>query len=423
MTSACLVCGSNEHKVKDYPRTRSFTASRTRGTVLAVQKSNKDNKSVASPSAPRQATQTMGRQDARAPARAYAMKAVEEKDAPDVIVGNFYIFETIVHALIDPGSTHSYICTTIPSLGSLSKSKTEYDILVTNPLGHSVIVNKVYRDCPIKIKEYEFLVDLIELSFREFDVILGMDWWSQHQVVVDYRMKRVTLRTLSGEEVTFMGERSNHLSNVISAAIARTMVRKGCEAYLEYVIDMKKAEPSLSDIHTVCDYSNVFSEELLGLPPQREIQYAIDVVPSATPASITPYRMALVELKELKLQLQELLEKGFIHSSVSPWGAPVLVKNKYGTLRLCVDYRQLNKMTVKNKYLLPRIDDLFDQLKGASVFSKIELRSGYHQLRIKDADVHKMAFRTRYGHYEFLVMPFGLTNAPAAFLDIMNRVF
>ena len=134
--------------------------------------------------------------------------------------------------------------------------------------------------------------------------------------------------------------------------------------------------------------------------------------------------MAPLELKELKLQLQELLDKGFIRPSVSPWGAPVLfVKKKDGTLRLCVDYRQLNKLTVKNKYLLPRIDDLFDQLEGASIFSKIDLRSGYHQLKIKDANVHKTAFRTRYGHYKFLVMPFGLTNAPAAFMDLMNRVF
>ena len=159
--------------MKDYPRARSFIAPRTGGTNSTVQKSNKDNKSVASPSAPRQMTQTMGRQDAHAPAKAYAMKTVEEKDALDVIVGNFYIFETIVHALIDPGLTHSYICTTIPSLRILPKSKTEYDVLVTNSLGHSIIVNRVYRDCPIRIREYEFLGDLIELSFREFDVILG----------------------------------------------------------------------------------------------------------------------------------------------------------------------------------------------------------------------------------------------------------
>ena len=134
--------------------------------------------------------------------------------------------------------------------------------------------------------------------------------------------------------------------------------------------------------------------------------------------------MALIELKKLKTQLHELLDKGFVQPSVSPWGAPVLfVKKKDGTLRMCIDYRQINKITVKNKYPLPRIEDLFIQLKGASVFSKIDLRSGYYQLRVKDVDVPKTAFRTRYGHYEFLIMPFGLTNAPAAFMDLINRVF
>ena len=237
------------------------------------------------------------------------MKVVEDKDAPDVIVGKFSIFKTNVYALIDPGSTHSYVCTSIPSLGSLQKSEIEYDILVTNPLEHSVIMNRVYRDCPIRIREYEFPGDLIELSFREFDVILGMDWLSRHQVVVDCRMKRVTLRAPSGEEVTFIGERSNPLSNVISATTARTMVRKGCEAYLAYVIDTKRAESSLLDIPTICDYSNVLPEELPRLLPLREIEFAIDVVQGATSTSITPYRMASLELKELKLQLQELLEK------------------------------------------------------------------------------------------------------------------
>ena len=166
---------------------------------------------------------------------------------------------------------------------------------------NSVVVNRVYRDCPIRIREYEFPRDLIELSFREFYVILGMDWLSRHQVVVDCRMKRVTLRTPSGEEVTFIDERSNHLSNVISTTTTRTIVQKGCEASLAYVIDTKKAEPSLSDIPIVSDYPDVFPEELLGLPPHREIEFAIDVVQGATPASITPYRMASVELKELKV--------------------------------------------------------------------------------------------------------------------------
>ncbi|KAL4347884.1 hypothetical protein GQ457_17G008840 [Hibiscus cannabinus] len=164
--------------------------------------------------------------------------------------------------------------------------------------------------------------------------------------------------------------------------------------------------------------------ELPGLPPTREVEFGIDVQPGTSPISITPYRMEPVELKELKKQLEELQDKGFIRPSTSPWGAPVLfVKKKDGTMRLYIDYRQLNRVTIKNKYPLPRIEDLFDQLKDASVFSKIDLRSGYYQMRVKEADVPKTAFRTRYGHFEFLVMPFGLTNAPAAFMDLMNRVF
>ena len=246
-----MIYGSKEHRARDCSRARSFTAPQTGGTALVVQKGNK---SVASLSVPRQGKQTLGRHDGRAPARAYAMKAVEDTDSPNVIAGNFQIFDTTVHALIDPGLTHSYICTDIPNLGKLPRSETKYEILVTKPLSHSVIVNRVYRDCPNKIREYEFLGDLIELSFREFHVILGMDWLSRHQAIVDCRMKIVTLRTPNEDEVTFIGERSNHLSNVISTATARTMVRKGCEAYLAYVIATIKARPSVSDIPTVSNF-------------------------------------------------------------------------------------------------------------------------------------------------------------------------
>jgi hypothetical protein len=147
-------------------------------------------------------------------------------------------------------------------------------------------------------------------------------------------------------------------------------------------------------------------------------------MPRVAPVSKAPYRMSTPELKELQLQLEELLKKGYICPSVSPWGAPVLfVKNKYGTMRLCIDFRQLNKVTVKNKYPLPRIDDLFDQLKGAKVFSKIDIRSRYHQVRIRDEDISKTSFRTRYGHYEFTVVPFGFSNAPVVFMCLMNGVF
>ncbi|GJX87190.1 putative reverse transcriptase domain-containing protein [Tanacetum coccineum] len=170
-------------------------------------------------------------------------------------------------------------------------------------------------------------------------------------------------------------------------------------------------------------FPEVFPEDLPGLPPARPVEFQIDLIPGAAPVARAPYRLAPSEMKELSEQLQELSDKGFIRPSSSPWGAPVLfVKKKDGSFRMCIDYRELNKLTVKNRYPLPRIDDLFDQLQGSSIYSKIDLRSGYHQLRVREQDIPKTAFQTRYGHYEFQVMPFGLTNAPAVFMDLMNRV-
>ena len=180
----------------------------------------------------------------------------------------------------------------------------------------------------------------------------------------------------------------------------------------------------LEDIPVVREFPDVFPDDLPGLPLDREIDFQIELALGTEPISRVPYRMAPAELKELKVLMEEMVNKGFIRPSTSPWGAPVLfVKKKDGSMRLCIDYRELNKVTIRNRYPLPRIDDLFDQLQGAKVFSKIDLRSGYHQLRVHDEDVSKKAFRTRYGHFEFLVMPFGLTNAPAAFMDLMNRIF
>jgi hypothetical protein len=182
-------------------------------------------------------------------------------------------------------------------------------------------------------------------------------------------------------------------------------------------------KPSLDDHPILREYRDVFTEEVSGLPPRRDIDFSIELAPGAVSVSRTPYRMSTPELVELKLQLKEMMDKGYIQPSMSPWGAPVLfVKKKDGTLRLCIDYRKLNKVTVKNKYPFPKIVDLFDQLGGVSIFSKIDLRSGYHQVRIKGEDIHKTAFQMRYGHYEFVVVPFGLTNAPATFMCLMNNV-
>ncbi|GKA32595.1 putative reverse transcriptase domain-containing protein [Tanacetum coccineum] len=217
------------------------------------------------------------------------------------------------------------------------------------------------------------LIDLMPIELGSFDVIVRMDWLVRNDAVI------VTEKELTGKRV--------------------------------------------EDVPVICDFPEVFPDDLPGLPPHRQVEFKIDLVPGATPVARAPYRLAPSEMKELSNQLQELLEKGFIRPSSSPWGAPVLfVKKKDGTFRMCIDYRELNKLTIKNRYPLPRIDDLFDQLEGSSVYSKIDLRSGYHQLRIREEDIPITAFRTRYGHYEFQVMPFGLTNAPTVFMDLMNRV-
>jgi hypothetical protein len=178
------------------------------------------------------------------------------------------------------------------------------------------------------------------------------------------------------------------------------------------------------EVPVVNEFPDVFPEELPGMPPDRDIEFVIELKPGTAPIYKTPIRMTTLELVELKEHIRELLEKGVIHPSSSPWGAPVIfVPMKDGTQRLCVDYHALNEVTVKNKYPLPRIDDLFDQHWSACVFSKIYLRSGYHQLKVRECDIPKTAFISRYGLYMFTVMSFGLTNAPAYFLYMMNKVF
>jgi hypothetical protein len=173
----------------------------------------------------------------------------------------------------------------------------------------------------------------------------------------------------------------------------------------------------------VRDFPDVFPEKLPGMPPDREVEFVIDLLPGTAPISKWPYMMSVEELKELKKQLTELQEAGYIRPSSSPWGAPVLfIQKKDGSQRMCVDYRSLNDVTVKNKYPLPRIEDLFDQMRGARVFSKIDLRPGYHQMKIRPSDIPKTTFSTRYGLYEFTVMSFSLTNAPAYFMNLMNKV-
>ncbi|GJS37652.1 putative reverse transcriptase domain-containing protein [Tanacetum coccineum] len=231
----------------------------------------------------------------------------------------------------------------------------------------------------------------------------GMDWLSNYKAEIICHEKVVRMPLPDGKVLRVLGERP--------------------EEKARFLMSAKAGDKKQEEIVVVRDFPKVFPDDLSGLLPIQEIEFQIELILGATPIAKCPYCLAPSELEELSGQLKELQDKGFIRPSLSPWGAPVLfVKKKDGYFRRCIDYRALNKLTVKNHYPLPRIDDLFDQLQGSQFFSKIDLRSGYHQLRVHEDDIPKTAFRTRYGHFEFTVMPFGLTNAPTIFMDLMNRV-
>lgn len=263
------------------------------------------------------------------------------------------------------------------------------------------------------------LADLVWIPMEGFDLILGMDWLTRHNATIHCKQHRFSVAKPRQQGWFITGNQLNRKPE-------RPLQGQGGK--MEYMVILnstttRSSEGNWDGVDVVQEFTDVFPEEF-ALPPRRETEFTIDLTPGTSPQSKPPYQMAPVELRELKIQLEELLEKGFVRPSVSPWGAPVLfVKKKDGTLRLYIDYRILNQVTINNKYPLPRIDDLFDQLQGATLFSKIDLRMEYHQLRIREEDIAKTAFQSRYDHYEFMVMPFGLTNAPAAFMGLMNPVF
>ncbi|KAL0549645.1 hypothetical protein IC582_014132 [Cucumis melo] len=356
--------------------------------------------------------------------RVFATNKTEAERAGTVVTGTLPVLGHYALVLFDSGSSHSFISSAFVLHARLEVEPLHHVLSVSTPSGKCMMSKERVKACQIEIAGHVIEVTLLVLDMLDFNVILGMDWLAANHASIDCSRKEVTFNPPSMASFKFKGGGSRSLPQVISAIRASKLLSQGTWGILASVVDTREVDVSLSSEPVVRDYPDVFPEELPGLPPHREVKFAIELEPGTVPISRAPYRMAPAELKLLKLQLQELLDKGFIRPSVSPWGAPVLfVKKKDGSMRLCIDYRELNKVTVKNRYPLPRIDDLFDQLQGATVFSKIDLRSGYHQLRIKDGDVPKTAFRSRYGHYEFIVMSFGLTNAPTVFMDLMNRVF
>src|ERR1051325_7148683 len=269
-------------------------------------------------------------------------------------------------------------------------------------------------NCPLSIFGRDFVVDLFCLPLVGLDVVLGMDWLRSNYVRINCYDNTVRFSSLVEEDQAML----------MSTKQLNEFMKDEALVFLLMATIFVESQAVIANFPVVCDFPEVFPDEIPSAPLEREVEFSIDLVPGTRPISMAPYRMSASELAELKSQLEDLLEKKFVRPSVSPWGAPVLlVKKKDGSMRLCIDYRQLNKVTIKNRYPLPRIDDLMDRLVGARMFSKIDLRSGYHQIRVKEEDVQKTAFRTRYGHYEYSVMPFGVTNAPGVFMEYMNRIF
>nr|GEY07589.1 putative reverse transcriptase domain-containing protein [Tanacetum cinerariifolium] len=296
-------------------------------------------------------------------ARAYAAAPAKGATNPNVVTGTFLLNDHYASVLFDSGAKRSFVSIEFTPFINISPVALNTSYKVDLAMGKIVSTNTVLRGCTLALFSYMFKIDLLPTRLGSFDVIVGMDWLSYHRAVIVCYEKIVCIPLPNGKILEIHGERPEKDPKSLSC--------------------IKAAEIRLDDIRTVRDFPEVFSDDLT-----------------------------------------ELQEKGFIQPSYLPWGAPVLfVKKKDGALRMCIDYRELNKLTIKNRYPLPRIDDLFDQLQGACCFSKIDLRSGYHQLRVREEDIPKTAFRTRYGHFEFTVMQFGLTNAPAVFMDLMNRVW
>jgi hypothetical protein len=345
-------------------------------------------------------------------ARVNHASAEKAQASPEVVLGTFPVNSYPATVLFDSGASHSFISKRFAGAHGLSVVELKILMQVHTP-GNDMRTAHYCPSVTIEIKRSRFLSNLILLESKDLDVILGMDWLTRHKGVIDCASRTITLSNDKGEKITFR------------SPVSQKSVASLNQAVIEDQTEIAEKNPKkLEDIPIVQEYPEVFPEGLTTMPPKREIEFQIDLAPGTAPIYKRPYRMAANELAKVKKQVDEQLQKGYIRPSTSPWGAPVIfVEKKDKTKRMCVDYRALNEVTIKNKYPLPRIDDLFDQLKGAKVFSNIDLRSGYHQLRIREEDIPKTAFTTRYGLFECTVMPFGLTNAPAFFMNPMNKVF
>jgi hypothetical protein len=315
------------------------------------------------------------------------LEAEAVQETPGMIVGTFSVESHLAEVLFDTVATHSFITASRAEAHNLPITTMTTPIQIDSA-GGKVQTYSVCLNVSVEIRGIEFLANLIVMGTQGIDVILGINWLDKYQAVISCDKRTVKLVSPLGEEV-------------VTELASLEPKKGGCH---EMAIDSKEADP-LDTIKVVSEFSDVFPKDLPGMSPERKVEFAIVLIPGIALISIRAYRVSGLELVELKKQIDELSEKGYIRPNTSPWVAPILfVEKKNNTRRMCIDYRALNEVTIKNKYPLPRIEDLFDQLRGASVFLKIDLRSGYHQLRIRPSDIPKMAFITKYGLYEYTIM-------------------
>ena len=394
-STGCFHCGQEGHFIRECPQLIGAETPVASLATLVPEMSTQRSSGRGFPS--REASTAAGRggrgrgrgsapgiqTEPRTQARVYVVTQQDADAAPNVVTGIISILDHDAYTLVDPGAIHSFATKPFLDRFQIETQPLEGRMRVSLSAGDSLLADRVVRDSRVLIEGQEFPADLVALDMRDFDVVRGMDWLSRHRATLDCYKKEVKLHRPGKLEVKFRGIRRELSSSMIFAMATQRMLRKGCQGYLSYVMETGNEGTTLDEIPVVREFSDVFPDDIEGLPPEREVEFTIDLIPRTEPISIPLYRMAPAELRELKAQLEELLSKGFIRPSIFPWGAPVLfVKKKDGSLRLCIDYRQLNRVTIRNQYPLPRIDELFDQLQGSRVYSKIDLRSGYCQLRV-----------------------------------------
>jgi hypothetical protein len=333
--------------------------------------------------------------------------------------------EVTLVALIDSGSTSTFVDTSVLEKVGLSvHQSTPEKVTVAN--GGILWTQGVISARPYTIQGHQFLSDFRILELTSYDLILGCDWIYEHNPMgINLKSREFTIEK-NGQRVCFQDETLPNKEILVSHKKMANLLNKGAVGALIYVQTLHLEEttnPSPPELSQLLQSFNDIFQELSELPPARDVDHRIPLMKESEDVNTRPYRLSFKQKDTMEALILQLLQNNVIRPSVSSYSSPtILVKKKDGNWRLCIDYRKLNKMTIKNKYPIPIIEDLLDELHGAKFFSKIDLRSGYHQIRMHHENIPKTAFSTHQGYYEYVVMPFGLTNAPATIQSLMNKL-